>query len=414
MAILIPVDLKAGLPPGQEGSTERPLDPHFNDLTARVTAEINGVEYANIRQYSYSQDILQLGDPCAVDIPNPTGQLNGKIKMGQPFKLYIADPNVGGGKKILMMRGIVTSRNSHSNRDGTVVTVGGCDLGWLLSNSDAPLWFRLRNVKFSQLLSKCIDPTWLNPTWGFQGYRLENDTHRELKLGRQGAVQSTHGSIDAFIPPIQTEPGEKVADLLILYARREKKLVNVSSDGYLQLWAPNYKQAVAYKFHYHRRDEGEQVHFNNVEAAQLEESSDGLYTLIQCVGSSTRPPDLQNANNPNEGQFIGTYAQHPPQDLPFLRRLAFTDGDQLKKEQAASRAQWRHERSKFDSWVYTVEVKGHMQNGAFYLPDTMAYVNDTVNGVPEGNYYVTRVDMFRVRGAGTRARITMRLPILAA
>ncbi|HJU24545.1 MAG TPA: hypothetical protein VJ891_18745 [Casimicrobiaceae bacterium] len=385
------------------------LDPYANDETTRVTVEIAGVEYPLIRQYSIDSDVLNLGDPCAVELPNPNGRLNGKISLGDPLKFYMADPSVAGGQKILVLSGIVTGRRAYSNRSGTFVSVAGADLGWHLVNNDAPLWFRLRGVRWSQLLQKCIDPS-----WNFAGYRLENDTNTRIKLGRQGVVQQITGSIDNFIPPIQIEPGEKVADLLILYAKRERKLVNVSSDGYLQLWAPNYGAQALFHFDYHRSDEPS-CKRNNVESATLVQSIDGLYTRVQCVGTVVRAPDLVNQTNPNEGQFIGSYIQSPPVDLPFLRRMTFSDGDQLTKDKATARALWRFQRSKFDAFIYQIEVKGHAQGGAFYTENTLASVDDTVNGV-SGLYYVSAVKKWRERGKGkgTRSVLTLRLNNLLA
>lgn len=395
-----------------ERITAGPLDPYAGDLTTRVTVEIAGTEYPLITQYSLEGDVLNLGDPCAVEIPNPRGQYNGKINIGDSLKYYMANPFVLGGQKLLMMTGIVTNRRAYSNRNGTFVGVDGADLGWHLVNNDAPLWFRLRNTKWSQFLKKAIDSS-----WGFQGTRMENDSNRKLRLGRQDVVQQIQGSIDNFIPPIQVEVGDKVADLLILFARREKKLVNVSSDGYLQFWAPNYNNQALYQFHYHRPDEGDRSLKNNVESASLTQSIDGLYTNVMCIGTVVRPPDLTNSTNPNEGQFIGAF-QTPPfvslnAPLPFNRRMAFSDGDQLTAAQAAARAQWKFQRGQFDSYIYEIEVKGHAQGGAYYVEDTMAEVDDTVHGV-QGQFYVSKVRKAGTRDRGTRSILTLRKPKLLA
>lgn len=393
-----------------------PLDPFSNDETTRVSVEIAGVEYPLIKQYSLETDVLNLGDPCSVELPNPTGQLNGKINLGDPLMFYMADPHVNGGQRIKMLTGIVTRRQAYSNRSGTFVSVAGADLGWHLVKNDAPLWFRLRGAKWSQLLNKVIDST-----WGFSKdasgnyYRWENNTNTALRHGRQGVVQQISGSLDAFVPPIQTEPGEKIADILILYARRDKRLVNVSSDGFLQLWTPqnSMKGQALYTFHYHRADEPA-FRKNNVEDATLIQDAETVFTDVQCVGSVVRPPDLQSATNPNEGQFIGIFQTPPPpfvgtsSPLPFWRRCTFSDGDQLTRQQAVGRAAWKWQRGVFDAFVYQITVRGHQQDGAFFTENTIANVDDTVNGV-QGPLYVTSVRKSRVRGraGGTRSTITM-------
>lgn len=378
------------------------IDPYATGRTAQVSVVIAGQEYGNVAQYSYDTDVLQLGDPCSVLLPNPRGTLNGKIALGDALQLYIADPDVNGGARVQKLKGIVTIRQaSSSDGNGTVVTVGAADLGWHLANNAAPLWFRLRGITFSALLRKVLDPS-----WGIAGVRAENDTNRALKLGRAGVVQAISGSIDSIIPPIQIEPGEMIADVLILYAKRERKLVNISSDGYLQFWAPKKKGQPLYKFDLHPTDDARHTS-NNIERVTLSEAIDGLYTEVICVGTVVRPPEILDPRNPNEGHFRGTH--RAPATLPFVRRFTFADGDQLTKEMADDRARWKAERGLFDSWQYVIQVKGHSQNGVFYEPDTFAEVDDTVNGV-QGVLYVSAVRYARDFRSGQTTTLTLRKP----
>lgn len=352
---------------------------------ATVSVVIGGNEYTKIAEYAYDTDVLQLGDPCSVRIPNPDGKLNGKIKLGDPLELYIAHPDVSGGRKTRKLKGLVTTRQVECTPDaGTMLTIGGADLGWHLLNNAAPLWFRLRGIRFKTLLERVLDDS-----WGFAGVRTDNDTNRALKLGRAGAVQALSGSISALIPPIQVEPGEMIADLLILYARRARQLVNVSSDGYLQIWTPQSNPTALYSFYLHA--EPAQRSLNNIERATLYETIDSLYTDVICVGTVVLPPNMVSATNPNEGRFRGTYrAPANARPLPFARRFTFSDGDQLTKQLANDRARWKAERGLFDAWQYTCQVMGHVQNGVFFEPDTGADLHDAVNGV-EGAYYVSAV-----------------------
>lgn len=378
------------------------LDPYATDRTAQVSVVIAGQEYGNVAQYSYDTDVLQLGDPCSVLMPNPRGVLNGKIALGDSLQFYIADPDVNGGARVQKLKGIVTSRQcSSSDGGGTVVTVGGADLGWHLANNVAPLWFRLRGIMFSALLRKVLDSS-----WGIIGVRAENDTNRALKLGRAGVVQAISGSIDSIIPPIQIEPGEMIADVLILYAKRERKLVNVSSDGYLQFWAPKKTGQPLYRFDLHSTGDARHAS-NNIERVTLSEAIDGLFTEVICVGTVVRPPEVLDPRNPNEGHFRGTH--RAPATLPFVRRFTFADGDQLTKEMADDRARWKAERGLFDSWQYVIQVRGHSQNGAFFEPDTFADVDDTVNGV-QGVLYVSAVRYARDLRSGQTTTLTLRKP----
>ena len=52
----------------------RPHDPRAVDRTTLATISIDGQEFPNLESFSYSSDVLQIGDPFAVSIPDPTGQ----------------------------------------------------------------------------------------------------------------------------------------------------------------------------------------------------------------------------------------------------------------------------------------------------------------------------------------------------
>jgi hypothetical protein len=330
------------------------------------------------------------------------GSAQPKIALGDSIQFYIADPELNGGTRVQKLKGIVTSRQSScSDGSGTVVTIGGADLGWHLANNAAPLWFRLRGITFGALLRKVLDPS-----WGFAGVRAENDSNRRLKLGRAGVVQSISGSIDSIIPPIQIKPGEMIADVLILYAKRERKLVNVSSDGYLQFGAPAKRGEPLYRLTFTQLMI-ERGSLNNIERVTLSETIDGVFTETICVGTVVRPPENGDPRNPNEGHFRGTYRS--PSTLAFLRRFMFADGDQLTPDQADDRARWKTERGEFDSWQYVIQVKGHSQNGVFYEPDTFAEVDDTVNGV-QGVLYVSAVRYARDLRSGQTTTLTLRKP----
>jgi prophage tail gpP-like protein len=300
----------------------------------RVTALVAGREYGSapgpgIAQYSYESDVLQLGDPVSLVLPNPHGELNGKLRRGDALELYIADPEVAGGVGIRKLKGLITSRRASASTDsGSTVTLGGADLGWHLANNAAPLWFRLRGVTFKRLLERVLDKS-----WGFSGVRTENDTNRRLKLGRAGVIQAIQGSIDQLIPPIQIEPGELIADTLILFAKRERKLVNVSADGYLQIWSPAKNSRPLYSFEFHRTSNGGRK--SNVLRAAVAEDIQGVFTDVICVGQVVQPPNLGDSTNPNEGSFRGRY-KPDPSPLPFVRRITFSDGEQLTRKHPRS------------------------------------------------------------------------------
>ncbi len=375
-------------------------DPFKGARTPEVTIVVAGVEYL-AKEYSLDDDVLQLGDPFACTIANIDGENTGKIHLGDPLEVYMADPAVRGGAKLRQMKGRVIGLETSSDiSGGSTITVKGADLGWHLTHTAGEPWMNLRGIRFSRLLEAVLDPA-----WGIAGVRAENDTNRRLRLGRAGVQQAYKPQLGAVLPRIQIEPGEMIADLLLLYAKRERVLVNVSSDGYLQFWNPRYDTDAACSIRYHRSTEKERDRNNVLGRPRLSESIDGLYTDVGCVWTSVIPPEVRNSENPNEGFHIVWY--RAPGALPFPRRLVFSDGEAMSTQMAEDRARWKYERGLFDSWQYEVTLVGHSQGGAFFAADTMAEVDDTVNGV-RGKFYVSAVTRSRTLRDGTTTRLVLR------
>lgn len=377
----------------------------------KATLVIEGTDYDKVSQYSYDNDLLQVGDQWAVTLPDPKGELVGKIKLGQSAQLFFEDRNIPRTK---MLTGIVTTRRAtSSNRTGTSVVVGGADLGWHLVNGCAPMWKRLRGVTWQKLLDEAIG----QKSWNFQGVKFENHKNTKLKQGREGVAYLQNYTTPSYVPPIEISIGESWADVLIRYAQRENRLLNVSADGYLQLFEPNYKQRAAYQFTADKSDPTR----NNILEATLDERVDGIYSETICVGSVVRYVGTDDRTNPHQGQFRGkaTYS-----DAPFYRLLTFADGEVYTNRPvkgqsatpAAKRAEWRARRELFNSWEYVVRVPQHSQWSAteqvplWYTVDTMAEVDDSILGV-KGSYYITRVRFQRTM-QGTTTEIHMRKPNL--
>lgn len=399
-----------------------PVDPYTTDETPLVSVTINGVETDLISQYCYDSDILQLGDPFSVNVPDPRARFS-SVRVGNPIQLNIASPQVGNGQKVQKVTGVVTQVTRSVDRSGaSILNVAGADIGWFLVNCDAPIWKKLAGRTFDGLYDLLVDKS-----WGFTGFDTNNDRNARVKLGGNYARSvATLGHGDK--PPIiQIEPGDKPADYFIQYAKLANKLVNVSFDGKLQLFKPRYDTPVAYTF-YHYRD-GRAKGKNNVKRAKLTESLATRYNKAICVGTRLIPLVVgQDPNDPNANSFRGTFsraqaliagAAGPAPDpnqlapLPFSRLVAFADPDRLNKTQATARAQWMINRGDFDSWQYEIEVPGHSQGGNFFEPETMCQVHDEYFGL-EGHFYVSAVRYDRDDRDGTRTTLTIRQPNLLA
>ena len=92
--------------------------------------------------------------------------------------------------------------------------------------------------------------------------------------------------------------------------------------------------------------------------------------------------------------------------LPFKRQCSFSDGDQLRKDAANARAEWKWKRGRYDSERHEYTVKGHSQNGIFWTPDTLVGVSNTVHN-RSGKYYVSGVRFSRTQREGTTTQLTL-------
>ena len=402
-------------------------DPYAGDYTPRVTIDVGLVEggkvtgwetFADIEEYSFDSDILTISDSFAIVVGNPDGVHTGKIRMGAPVKLWMADPAVNGGAKTLRLTGLVTGLRSVA-RGGSKLLVQGSDLGWHLGNCDAPLWAVLTNVaSFDDLVQKLMrDKSGNSRGWGFATnaageifVEYDNTRNFTLQLGRAGLQRSAlyraaqGQKIIQFVPPIQIGEGQKIGDVLVNYARLGKRLVNVTSDGALVVWQPKADGKAVYRFDFHSDKRRTQ---NNVEDVQIEERIDGVYTDVTCVAERVYSQKFANREDPNANKLRGRYRDAAA--LPFYRMSTFTDADQIGQGAVTARAQWHAQRGLFDSWTYTLEAFGHSQSGAFFVPGAFCALDDTVNGV-QGTYFVSACRYTRRLGSegGTRTTLTLR------
>lgn len=389
-------------------------DPYAVNDIPLVTIEINGKSYTNVKDYSYDTDILTLGDPFCLTLSNVDGQYSSdpNIVIGAPVKLYISSPSVAGGSKVPKLTGVITEIEKVSDHHaGTQIMIKGADLGWHLSNNTGQVFMRLRNITINTFLQKALEPS-----WNFSGVRLENDTNFKLKIGAIAQRNIELAPAQAIHPLIQIEPGQTIADVLIPYCRRERLLVNVSADGYLQLFRPkpSSKEKARYTIHFHKANESQRV-YNNVLSARHVQKLEHVFTHVTCVGQVVTPIKTSTVDNPNEGRLRGSYTNYPPlppsPQLGFIHRLSFPDGEMCTSKAVTNRASWKWGRELFDSFVMEYTVKGHSQFGTYYETDTFVDVNDSVNNVT-GKYYVSAVRYNRTIQNGTTTTLTLRYPDL--
>ncbi len=396
-------------------------------------------EFRDLKTYSIDSNVLTLVDCASFQIINPAGANNAKIKLGDPVKVMVSDPRVDSGRDTKILTGLVVGVTREADENGgSVWNIEAADLGWHLVNNCGPLFKSVLGITFQKLLDLSIDPS-----WGFGSpSRTENNLNRNLMQGK-ATIQAPTTSAYVPLPPICFEAGDTIADKLILYAKRARYLVNVSADGYLQIFRPNYGVATTsqgpidpysagvldpyargldFTLNFHRPTETARQ-FNNVKKASLRESIDGVYTNITCVGTIVNLTYVGFAKgDQHPGTFRGYYTNKDA--LPFKRTLTMSDGDagylaqdrkgvdpKLSHNAAATdRAIQKGQRGLFDSWTMEYTVEGHVMGGHFIAPDTMCGVDDSINDL-KGNFYISARRLAR-SASGTLTTITVRKPNL--
>lgn len=364
----------------------------------------------NTVAFSYSHDVLTLGDPFSVAVPDPRGEFSGAFARGSSVRLKLKNPNVNGGQPTLKHLGLVVRRKvAGSVRQGTAIQLDCADLGWHLENNDAPLWYKLRYGTMEKLLT---DDRFISPSWGLQGLETDQEVANLLRrgkpLGRAGATLEL--AANAFVPIqlIQVEPGDKVADIIVTYCKRYNLLVNVTPGGKIQIWRPNYNKTPLYSIELHGLDDPDKNR-NGVLEYHIEESCEGIYSEVNCVGEMIQTQlGSVDPKDPNGSKRRGTF-RDPDFLLPFTHRLNFANSEVWDSESAKKDAKWRYERSIFDSWTCRYIVRGHHQNGEWYESDQMIDVNDSING-NFGAFYIQSVRCDRTEQGGDRTELTLRKP----
>lgn len=372
----------------------------------KAVIEVDGVgEIEDCTSFCYQNEVLAIGDPFAVTVANPRGKYRGKLRKGLKITLRLSNPEVNNGQLTLKHTGRIVRPEYISDGGGTRVQLNCADLGWHLANCDASLKVNLQRGSLEDLFGEPL----IDRSWGLYGdfsgpqgswrARLitDSETSRLLRLGirlsKSQAAATNLAGVFQRVYVVQSEPGDKVADILMLYARRINRLVNVSADGKIQVWNPDFSQKPLYRIEYHDDDRRTR---NNILSVRARDDLAGTFTEVVCVGEIVGLEYAQiDPNDPNAGKVYGTYTP-PTAPLPFVHRRTFCDGEMFVESLAAKQAEWHFKRALYDSWSYEVRVKGHHQDGTWWEADAMCSVDDSIHGVT-GNYYVASVRYERTK-----------------
>ena len=322
--------------------------------------EVNGHRVDEVTSFDYSDDVMAVSEDAHFTVENKKHKFRDLLRIGEVVEFYLSNRYVNGGVPTLKHKGRITARNPRFTKaEGATISVTSSDLGWHLQRSDAPLWLRLKNKTYADL----VDPAqskFYDASWGFLGVRFDGEIRRKLKLGVTLVAQDAQKVLDP-VHVIQIEPGEKAADKFLEYCRRLNLLVNVSPDGYLCCFRPNDRQPPSYRLRL--LDDGAE---NNVLSAEVMETAESRYTECVC-------------------------------------------GDMFQNGYAQKAAEWAYKRGMFDAWSATYEVGEHHHGSLWWAADSIVDVADDENGV-YGNFYVQAVRQRGSKGEADVTQVIVRFP----
>jgi len=381
-------------------------------------------EFSRIMRFSITGTVTNIYDGWSFDLsgvdPDTISLIKDRLEETPrwiPIVLFHSDPQVQGGRSLPALQGIITRARLADGAGPVTLTLSGYDLGKLFDSS-GPAYYRIRGHTWGQLLDKMIDPSWKSTSlfpsdWGLKGVR-GIDLNKKLKVGRIGAVQDYGKRYQDFMPPVQIEPGEVCYDTLSRYARLTAAtpggsgcIVNVSSDGWVQIFNPDdaANDKPLYTLNYTRDKRNQRI-----KSGDLDMNCEGLGSEYRVYGSVVRFPYKQDSRDPNAGRF---FAKAPALRPLGVRRLqATSDAEQYTPAMAAARAQWRARQAEFFAWTLTYVMQGHSMPGpdGTWTPlveGNIAEVTDTVRGISD-RLLVESVTRTQDINSGTTATVVLR------
>jgi hypothetical protein len=387
--------------------------------STRARIEIGGLAVNEVTGFSYSSDVMAVGDTCNLVVVNEQRRYNRTLRRGDLLKIFMRNPRVNGGAEALKFLGRVITREAETSAQvGHLLHLGCADLGWHLKNCCAELWRQLEFITYPQFLDPSAATSLFSETvhrFGFRGLRSDNLPNRLLKQG----LAPLKAELASFFDPlsrVEVDAGDTIHDKLVGPLRRENKLLNVSVDGFIQVWTPNYAKPAEYQI----RRRGTQ---SNLLEGRHWESCETTYTEVECVGEQFGQELYTDGTDPHATKRLGVYPD-PIKDkdvaagVPFVHRLTFNDPEMYREELAYQLAKWKWQQGQYDSEYFEYLVPEHWQIGPdgvarWWEPDAICDLDDEEFGV-SGRYYVHSVFYETDAESGDTTRVVLRRPDLLA
>lgn len=379
-------------------------------MATSVQLRVNGVDVPEISGFTFSDDILAVGEESAITVINERRKYTSGLKVGSFVEVFWQSPEYNSGNPVLRFVGRLLDRKPKVNPSvGSVIELTVADLGCHLTMSCARLWWRFDRTTFGQLCNPAEFTTdragrqihFIDSSFGLKGLRFEGNTSRRLRLGIAAAAASAQRELEPILD-FSAQPGEKIWDKITLYAKRFGYLVNVSPDGWIQVFRPNYNQKPLYRI---RHSVGDAA--NNVLEVEGAESCRTMYTDVEVVGHIVGQAMHNDPQNVHAGSIRASWIH--PELLPFANKLTLADNEMYTQNLAEALAKNTYEKGLWDAFSIVYKVAGHGQNGNFYTSDTLIDCDDDELGI-YGPMYLAAVKTTVELGTGEVSYLTCRYP----
>lgn len=369
----------------------------------KCTVIVDGDTVEEILSFEYHSICTAVTDEASFTVDSKNRKYRDKLRKGQEVKFILQHPDVNGGQPTLRHQGRIWGRYPKVSKGaGNEIRIVSRDKGVHLEKSHAPVWIRINGKTYADICDPATSP-FFDKSWGFAGVRFEGDIRRSLKLGIAAAKAQAQRALNPTWV-VQTEPGDTAATKIVEYARRINLLLNVSTDGYVCLYLPNYTQPPLYSIRCRTGDDG-----NNVLEGEIADTADTCYTDVTVVGEQYDTGILAGGDplSPNATKKRGHVVHEGA--LPFVHRHTEADGEMFENGLAQKQAEWLWAKGQFDAWSATYKLNEHHQGGHWFDCDTMTHVEDQELGL-SGNFWVEAVHCYGSKQEEDYTTMVLRMP----
>jgi prophage tail gpP-like protein len=360
-----------------------------------VAIRIGNARIDTWSDYEIECDLLRPADAFRVTLPGARRAVWDLCAPDELVQILIDDT--------IVMTGFIDDRRRAVDRSGSFLAVTGRDKSGRLVDESMPLG-EIRGLALLELAKRCTGP------WFPRIVESNADNRRSMRgTGARHARAAAEPHVDlSYRSEKRVLPGESRWSVLASALEEAGAIAWSTADGRaLVVGLPNHDQEPQVRFFLPRRGSRRAAE-GNVLSLTLEDSVAERYSQITVVGSGRGSdedfgePVLRRAGVAKDGpRPDGT-------GRAFLapKHLLVADHDLRSVRLATVRA--AREMAERDSTGRRLHIvaRGHAQEGALYVPDTIAAIEDEEIGLA-GHFLITAVTFRHARLGGETTALSM-------